>query len=294
MEDLKYWIWFSRLENLTPKKQFDLIRKFESPKVIFNKSREELVKYDLKKKDVEELTKLKYRINLDKYVEYMQKNEIQTITINDIFYPERLKQIYDPPVVLFLKGNKTILNDTSIAIVGCRMCTSYGSSIAKKIAYNLSLNSINVISGLAKGIDKSAHMGALSGNAKTIGIMGCGLDRVYPEENTALFEEILKTGGAVISEYVIGTKPNAKNFPRRNRIISGMSNGVLVVEAKEKSGTLMTVDFALEQGKNLYVIPGNINSPNSYGTNELIKQGAKVVTDVEDVLEDFRTIFYNN
>ena len=286
MEDLKYWIWFSRLENLNPKKLYDLIKEFKEPKEIFNKSKDELIKYGIKEKDAERITKLEYRANLDKYIDYMQKNEIQTITINDEFYPKRLKQIYDPPVVLFLKGNKKILNDISIAIVGCRMCTSYGSNIAKEMAYNLSMNNINIISGLARGIDTCSHIGALRGKAQTIGIMGCGLDRVYPEENKELFEEIIKKGGAVISEYVIGTKPIAKNFPRRNRIISGMSDGVLVVEAKEKSGTLITVDFALDQGKNLYVIPGNINSPNSYGTNELIKQGAKVVTSFEDILED--------
>ena len=121
---------------------------------------------------------------------------------------------------------------------------------------------------------------------KTIGVLGCGLDRIYPEQNSVVAEEIIKRNGAIISEYVIGTKPLAKNFPKRNRIISGISSGVVIVEAKERSGSLITADFALEQGKELYVVPGNINSPNSYGTNELIKQGAKVLTNVEDILED--------
>ena len=290
MEDLKYWIWFSRIENLNPKKLLDLLEKFKNPKELFNKTKEELIKYNIKEKDAEKITNIQYKRNLNEYVEYMQKNKIELITIYDKYYPKRLKKIYDPPIVLYLKGNKEILNNLSIAIVGCRLCTSYGKKIAKKIAYNLSENNINIISGLARGIDTFSHIGALKGKAKTIGIMGCGLDRVYPAENKDLFEEIIKTGGAVISEYVIGTKPVAKNFPRRNRIISGMSNGVLVVEAKEKSGTLITVDFALEQGKDLYVIPGNIDSINSYGTNELIKQGAKVVTCVEDILEDFLKI----
>ena len=286
MEDLKYWIWFSRIENLTPKKQLDLLKEFGEPKELYNKSKEELIQNKIKEKEIEEITKPEYRNNLDKYIDYMQKNNIQTITINDKYYPEKLKQIYDPPVVLFLKGNKKILNQKSIAIVGCRLCTSYGKEVAKKMAYDISLNNINVISGLARGIDTYSHVGTLKANGKTIGVMGCGLDRIYPEENKELSEEIILKDGAIISEYIIGTKPLAKNFPSRNRIISGISDGVVVVEAREKSGTLITVDFAQEQGKEIYVVPGNITSPNSYGTNELIKQGAKVVTSTEDILED--------
>ena len=286
MEDLKYWIWLSRLDNLTPKKLLELLKEFKEPKELFNKSKEELIKLGIKEKDAEKITNIEYKKNLEKYIEYMQKNEIELIKINDEDYPERLRKIYDPPVILYLKGNRKILNEKSIAIVGCRLCTNYGKEVAKKIAYNLSLNNINVISGLARGIDTCSHLGTLAANGKTIGVVGCGLDRVYPEENKVLFEEIINKGGAVISEYVIGTKPLARNFPRRNRIISGMSDGLVVVEAKEKSGTLITVDFAQEQGKEIYVVPGNITSPNSYGTNELIKQGAKVVTCIEDILED--------
>lgn len=286
MEDLKYWIWLSRLDNLNPKKLLELLKEFKEPKLLYNMSKEELIKLGIKQKDVEEITNLEYKANLEKYIEYMLKNNIQLIKINDEDYPEKLKQIYDPPGVLYLKGNRKILNEKSIAIVGCRLCTKYGKEVAKKIAYNVSLNNINVISGLARGIDTCSHLGTLAANGKTIGVMGCGLDRVYPEENKMIFEEIINKGGAVISEYVIGTKPLAKNFPRRNRIISGISDGLVVVEAKGKSGTLITVDFALAQGKEIYVVPGNITSPNSYGTNELIKQGAKVVTCAEDILED--------
>ena len=181
---------------------------------------------------------------------------------------------------------KEILKEKSIAIVGCRLCTKYGEIAAKNIAYNLSLNNINIVSGLARGIDTYSHIGCLRGKAKTIAVVGSGLDRVYPEENRNLVDEIVKNEGAVISEYVIGTKPLAQNFPKRNRIISALSEGIVVVEAKKKSGTLITVDFALEQGRELYVVPGNINSTNSYGTNDLIKQGAKIITNVQDILED--------
>ena len=152
------------------------------------------------------------------------------------------------------KGNEDILKNHSIAIIGSRNCSSYGKQIAKQFAYNLSKNNINIISGLAKGIDSSAHLGAIEANKSTIAVVGCGLDRVYPEENIVIFNKIINKG-AVISEYIIGTKPEKTNFPARNRIISGISDGILVVEAGKKSGTFITVDFALEHGKNVYSIP---------------------------------------
>lgn len=283
MEDIRYWIWLSRIEGLNPKLLNDLLEKFDSPKELWNKTKEELIAEGVKEIYADRIVNDFYKQNLGSYLKYMSKNNIEIITIKDKDYPDKLKVIYDPPIVLYIKGNKTILNKNSMAIVGCRLCTEYGKSVAKKIAYNLSMNNINVISGLARGIDSSAHKASLSGTGKTVAVVGCGLDRVYPEENRDLFNEIIKSGGAVISEYVIGTKPLAKNFPQRNRIISGLSNGVIVVEAGLKSGTLITADFALEQGKDVYAIPGNINCPNSYGTNDLIKQGAKIITDIKDI-----------
>ena len=219
---------------------------------------------------------------------YMEKNNIQIIKITDKEYPEKLKQIYDPPKILYVKGNKNILNEKSIAIIGTRMCSMYGKVIAEKISYELAKENIITISGLARGIDTYAHLGTVKAERKTIAVLGCGIDRVYPEENKILAEEIIKKGGAIISEYAIGTKPERMNFPRRNRIISGLSDGVLVVEARQRSGTFITVDFALEQGKEVYAVPGNINSATSTGTNELIKQGAKVATGANDILEDLR------
>lgn len=286
MKDIKYWIWLSRIEGLNPKVLNDLLEKYDNPKIIWDKTKEELVEDEIKQKYADEITNSIYRQNLDKYLKYMNENNIEIITIKDKEYPDKLKVIYDPPVVLYIKGNKNILNENSMAIVGCRLCTKYGENVAKKLAYNLSLNNINVISGLARGIDSYAHKGTLSAKGKTIAVVGCGLDRVYPEENRELFNEIIKNNGTIISEYTIGTKPLAKNFPKRNRIISGLSNGVIVVEARERSGTLITVDFALEQGKNIYAVPGNIDNANAFGTNDLIKQGAKVVTGVQDILED--------
>lgn len=283
MKDIKYWIWLSRIEGLNPKVLNKLLEKYKDPKVLWNRSKEELVQEGMKEAYAEKITNVTDRVGLDKYLEYMKNNNIDIINIYEENYPDRLKKIYDPPVVLYVKGNKEILNEKAMAIVGCRLCTKYGENVARKLAYNLSLNNINIISGLAKGIDSFAHRGSLKASGKTIAVVGCGLDRVYPNENKDLFNQIINQGGAIVSEYVIGTKPLARNFPRRNRIISGLSDGVIVVEAREKSGTLITVDFALEQGKDVYAIPGNIDNPNAYGTNDLIKQGAKVVTNIEDI-----------
>lgn len=215
----------------------------------------------------------------------MKKNNIDIISIEDKQYPYILKEIYDPPICLYIRGNKEILNNKSISIVGCRKATDYGRKVARDFAYNISKQDINIISGLAIGIDSEAHLGAVEANKKTIAVLGNGLDTIYPKENINLSQKILDSGGTIISEYPLGTKPKKENFPARNRIISGMSNGLLVVEAKEKSGTLITVDFALEQGRNVFVVPGNIVSENSAGTNDLIKQGAKLVTDWRECIE---------
>ena len=221
----------------------------------------------------------------------MQKYKIDVISINDKKYPQILKQIYDPPISLYIKGNAEILNGKNIAIVGCRNSSKYGEEAAKYFAYNLSAKGINIISGLARGIDTYAHignLGAMMHNSndicgKTIAVVGNGIDIIYPKENKYLEEKIIKSGGCIISEYPLGTKPEKFNFPARNRIISGLSKGVLVIEARAKSGTLITIDFALQQGRDVYVVPGNINSVNSVGTNDLIKQGAKLVTRVEEI-----------
>ena len=217
----------------------------------------------------------------------MVKHNVDIISIQDKQYPEILKNIYDPPLSLYIRGSKEILNSNSIAIVGCRECSKYGENVAQELAYNISKEKINIVSGLAKGIDAIAHTGSILAGGKTIAVLGNGLDTIYPLENTHLAKKILETGGAIISEYPLGEKPQRQNFPERNRIVSGMSKGIIVVEAQEKSGTLITVDFALEQGRDVFVVPGNINSPNSVGTNELIKQGAKLITNYKDVLEEY-------
>ena len=222
-----------------------------------------------------------------RHLKYMEKNSIDIISIENKEYPELLKNIDSSPICLYIRGNKNMLNMANIAIVGCRKSTKYGENIAQEFSYNLSQNGFNIVSGLALGIDSYAHIGAIKANGKTIAVLGNGLDTIYPKENLYLSKKILDSGGAIISEFPLGTKPEKMNFPARNRIISGISNGVLVVEAKKQSGTMITVDFALEQGRDVFAIPGNINYANSYGTNEIIKQGAKLVTTWEEIVEEY-------
>lgn len=287
MDDKKYWIWLSRIEGLGCIRKNKLLEIYKTPENIWNLSFEEITNLDgFGEKIALEILSEKYRKDLDKYMEYMDKNKINIINIYDNEYPKLLRNIYDAPTSLYVKGNTGILNNKSISIIGCRDYSNYGKELGIKFAYELSKKGFCIVSGMAKGIDGVAHIGCLKAGGKTIAILGGGLDKIYPEENIGLANEIIKRGGTIVSEYVIGTKAQKMNFPARNRIISGLSRGVLVVEAKEKSGTLITVDFALEQGKDVFVVPGNITSIRSIGTNELIKQGAKCVTNIEDILNE--------
>ena len=288
MDNEKYWIWLSRIEGLGCIRKKKLLDMFKTPEAIWNLKFEDIMSINgFGEKIANEILKKEYKANLNKYLDYMKKYNIHIISIYDKEYPNKLRNIYDVPVTLYVKGNVSILNEESIAIVGCRDCSNYGKEVARKISYDLASFNINIISGMAKGIDSYAHIGCLEKKGKTIAVLGSGLDRIYPKENEALYNKIISSGGAIVSEYVIGTKIDKINFPARNRIISGLSDGVVVVEAKQKSGTLITVDFALEQGKNVFVVPGNITSKNSEGTNDLIKQGAKCITSAQDVLEEY-------
>lgn len=283
---MKYWIWLASIEGLGPVKKFALLNKFKSVKKIYNATEKEILKVDgMSDKIVQNMQKAKDAKLLEKYEKYILKNDIKIINISDDNYPAKLKNIYAPPITIFAKGDISLLNSKSIAIVGSREPSKYGIYVAEKFSTELSKEGITIISGLAKGIDTFAHIGALSSFGKTIAVLGSGIDVVYPKENAKYYREISEKG-LIISEYIVGTAPESKNFPQRNRIISGLSDGVLVVEARKNSGTMITTDFALEQGKELYVIPGNITSNLSAGTNNLIKEGAKLVTDVYEILED--------
>lgn len=304
VKEKKYWIWLSLIPNLGSKKKQELLKRYENPEIIYHLEEKELLEVKgIGEKTIKNILDKSIKDSVEKHMEYMIKNNIDIISIKDEEYPKILKEIYDPPISLYCKGNRSILNQKSIGIVGCREATEYGKSAAKYFSYHLAKRNINIVSGLAKGVDSYAHIGTICvaresyppnnitkqcgkcGNCgKTVAVVGNGLDMIYPKENEKLQEEILKTGGAIITEYPLGTKPDKMNFPARNRIISGMSKGILVIEAKEKSGTLITVDFALEQGRDVFVVPGNINSVNSVGTNCLIKQGAKLVTNYAEIL----------
>ena len=298
IEEKRYWIWFTLIKGLGNKRKQKLLKIYKNPQKIYYLKKEELMNIcGIGEQIVDKILDRSIKNVVNKYIEYMENNNIDIITIMDENYPQNLKQIYDPPIILYVKGNKKILNNKAIAIIGCREASEYGKKAAKYFGYNIAKEGVNIISGLAKGVDSYSHIGNIyalvensdqnvdnySACGKPIAIVGTGLDIVYPKENKELETEIIKSGGCIISEYPLGTKPNKINFPARNRIISGMSDGVIVIEAKEKSGTLITVDFALEQGKDIYVVPGNINSINSIGTNELIKQGAKLITTYKDI-----------
>lgn len=211
------------------------------------------------------------------------------ITPVDEDYPERLREIFDPPTMLWIRGDGTLLARPGIAVVGTRHPTPYGTGMAEMLSRDLAAHGLVILSGMARGVDTAAHRGALGGQGKTVAVWGTGIDVIYPKENKRLAEQILEGGGAILSEYPMGTFPAPQNFPIRNRILSGMSIGVLVIEASENSGTRITARCALEQNREVFAVPGNVTSKNSWGPNTLIKQGAKLVATWEDVWEELPT-----
>ncbi len=223
--------------------------------------------------------------NIEEEIELINKQKIDIVTIFDKKYPDNLKQIHSPPIVLYIKGQIEDIDKNTVAVVGSRNCTYYGKNMTRRICSSLAKLNITVVSGMARGIDTAAHKETLAAGGKTVAVLGSGLNRIYPSENRKLSEEIAQNG-ALISEFPMNTPPLKENFPRRNRIISGLSKGVVVVEAPERSGALITADFALEQGKEVFAIPGAANSDNSKGCNNLIKQGAKLACDAFDIIEE--------
>ncbi len=211
---------------------------------------------------------------------------IELVAMDDVEYPARLKQIYDPPLVLYVRGNVEPLSRPGIAVIGTRHPTPYGIGMSERLSCDLAVRGLVIFSGLARGVDSAAHRGAVSAKGKTVAVFGTGVDVVYPKENSRLADQILSLGGALVSEFPLGTFPAPQNFPIRNRIISGMSFAVLVVEAAEYSGTRITARCALEQGRDVYAVPGNVTNKNSWGPNTLIKQGAHLVATWEDVWEE--------
>lgn len=285
------------IEGIGPQKIFSLLNQFKSFDKIFEASLYKLQEVDGINKNL--ATKIlrssenadKVLSDLNKEIELLDKIKARIISFFDIEYPEILKTIYFPPIFLYVKGNIEQVDSTAIAIVGTREPSNYGKTIAENFSCELSKKGITTISGLARGIDTIVHQATLKNQGRTIAVTGSGLDVVYPAENKKLFQDISENG-LIVSEYPLGTKPDAQNFPRRNRIISGMSLGTLVIETKVNGGAINTANYALDQGREVFAIPGLINSKTSEGPNLLIQKGnAKLVTKVEDMLDELRIKF---
>jgi len=284
----KYDIWFSMLD-IVNKTKYKISEKYNLEN-IFHFSKEELCKFPLKLNENQknEILRIDYKNVLDRYISYMNKNKIILISYKDREYPKLLSQIYDFPVYLYVRGNIQNLYGDNIAIVGSRTPSNYGRKMALKISKYMADRNVNVVSGLARGIDTYAHLGCLNSSiGKTIAVLGTGVsnEEVYPHENKKLFKRILDANGTIISEYKLFTKPEKFRFPLRNRIISGISKKIVVVEARRTSGSLITANFGLDQGRDIYAVPGNIDSNNSIGTNNLIKEGAYILNNFDDIFE---------
>jgi DNA processing protein len=285
-EEIAFWLKLRQVPGIGNVIFNRLIKIFTTPEKVFHASPDELKKIEgIRPQTIEEILNFKDNGWAEKELALMEKHGVKLLTITDENFPLNLKQIYDPPPFLYVKGEITKEDNLALAIVGSRNASSYGKSITKRIARELAERGFTIVSGLARGIDTFAHKGALEGKGRTIAVLGSGIDIIYPGENKVLVEEIALSG-AVITEFPFGTKPEAINFPSRNRIISGLSLGTVIVEASFRSGSLITARLALEQGREVFAVPGNIDSPGSKGTNRLIQEGAKLVLDPEDIIEE--------
>jgi DNA processing protein len=287
-EELKSWLALSTVPNVGPVRYVSLVRHFGSPGGVLEASKDELAGLP----DIGPVTaaNIKNQVSWDQAQEQiglLEKHGGELLSFKDPKYPQHLLSIYDPPPFLFIKGEITEDDRNAVAMVGCRNPSTYGKRITESIARELTRKGITVVSGMARGIDSIGHTSALKEKGRTIAVFGSGLDVIYPPENKKLAERIASSG-ALLSEFPMGSKPDAPNFPRRNRLISGLSLGVVVVEAGAKSGALLTAGCALEQNREVFAIPGNLGSKTSEGTNGLIKQGAKLVTSVQDILEELK------
>lgn len=288
-----YNYWLSKINGIGAVKIRELLNFFGSAESIYRADKATLEeKTKLKEKDIDAIINSRDYDELHRGYEKLIRNEIKLITIDDLEYPEKLRNIYAAPFALYVKGKLPPMDGKNLAVVGARECSAYGMEVAKYMAGMVAKQGISIISGLARGIDAYAHMGALSVDGITYGILGCGIDICYPKENIQLYMDMQNKGG-IISEFAPGVAPLACNFPMRNRIISGLSDGILVIEAREKSGSLITVDMGLEQGKDIYAIPGRITDRLSGGCNNLIKMGAKLVTSPQDILEELQLKYTN-
>ncbi len=280
------WLAISLTPGLGPTKARKLVEHFGSAEAVLRASLTELESTGIQAVSAQSLATGKSAELAREEIARAAAADVTMVSMDDPAYPPRLKEIYDPPLILRVRGNVEVLTKPGIAMVGTRHPTPYGSGMAERLACDLAAQGLVIISGMARGVDTASHRGAISAKGKTIAVFGTGVDVIYPKENSRLSEQILALGGALISEFPLGTFAAPQNFPIRNRIISGMSVGVLVVEAAEYSGTRITARCALEQNRDVFAVPGNVTNKNSWGPNTLIKQGAKLVATWEDVWED--------
>ena len=285
MSNLKrYWVGFNLVKGIGPARLRLLLNYFGDITTAWRATPQQLRSAGLNPKLVETFIQMRTEISLDKVWERIIKQGIQVLTWEDDAYPRRLKEIDQPPPVLYVRGTLIPEDEWAVAIVGTRRVTPYGRQVADDIAGSLARSGVTIVSGLARGVDAIAHKSALSYGGRTLAVMGCGVDRIYPPEHRSLARDLMNNG-SLISDYAPGTPPDGVNFPPRNRIISGLSMAVIVIEAGERSGALITAGYAADQGREVFAVPGSIVAPQSKGTNRLIQNGARPLLEPRDVLE---------
>jgi DNA processing protein len=285
-EEVFYWLALSLTPGIGSTLMRRLLDRFNTPEAVFHAPMKELSKIEgLGEKVVQEIRKGPLEKVVERELSLLREVGGRVITLKDEEYPKRLKDIYDPPALLYVRGALKKEDEFAISIVGSRKTTPYGRWFTEKVSQELARHGVTIVSGMARGIDSLAHWGAISGGGRTIAVLGCGVDVIYPSENRNLFAKMIDHG-AILSEFPMGSPPEGGHFPRRNRIISGLSLGVVVVQASEKSGSLITAGYALEQGREVFAVPGNVGTESSRGTHRLIKEGAKLVESSEDILEE--------
>jgi len=285
---MKDWIALNMTPGVGPRVTARLLEHFGSAEAVFDAPRRELALLRLTPETIESIANQDLHKRADEEIEKVRKLNGEILVLDDGVYPALLRETYDPPVTLYVKGAwAECLEAPCVAIVGSRRCSTYGQNAALMLSRELAQRGVTIVSGLARGIDAAAHRGALEAGGRTVGVMGTGLDQIYPRDHKRLAEEILEKRGALVTQFPLGTPPVSENFPYRNRVISGLSLGVVVVEAAENSGSLITARLAMEQNREVFAVPGNITSRNSFGTNYLIKgAGAKLVQQWQDVASE--------
>jgi DNA processing protein len=286
MSVLKYWLAFNYISGIGPSKIQALLGHFGSLELAWKATEDQLRNIGFDSRSIQTFSETRQTFDLDRYAQQVEKSGATVLTWEDTDYPELLREIPAAPPLIFLRGQFEPIDRWAVAVVGTRRLSAYGRQVTHDLVSGLVRNGITIVSGLARGIDAVAHRTALEEGGRTIAVMASGIDKIYPPEHRELAHQIVDGRGVLITDYPLGAEPESTHFPARNRLISGLSLGVLVVEAGEKSGALITSRFALEQNREVFAVPGNINSPNSTGANKLIQQGGKLVLRVEDILEE--------